>query len=183
MATPSPTLPTSSTEHFIDRVCDTIAALGFLCLVFIAFLTMIDVCLRYLNLARLDGLKDLTEVAFAVVVGSCFPAGLKKGNAVTVQLLGKVLGDRWHAWLDVIGATMMLLLFMVFAWQFTELTMLFSEAGRTTSTLEWPTAPVWWTVSALMTAAALVQLWVFVACVKAALKGVPRPSHSESILE
>lgn len=178
------TIPTPSpTERVIDTVCDTVAALGFFCLVIIAFLTMIDVSLRYLNLPRLDGLKDLTEVFFAVVVGSCFPAGLKKGNAVTVQLLGKALGDRWHAWLDVIGAGVMLVLFAIFAWQFTELTARFAAAGRTTSTLEFPTAPVWWTVSALMTAAALVQLWVFVACVKAALQGVPRPSHSQSILE
>lgn len=176
---PAPT----ALETTIDRAVDTIAAVGFLCLVFIAFMTMIDVVLRYLNLARLDGLKDLTEVAFAVVVASCFPAGLKKGNAVTVQLLGKALGDRWHAWLDVIGAAVMLALFVIFAWQFTDLTLLYQAAGRTTSTLEWATAPVWWMVSGLMGMSVLVQTWVFGAAVKAALKGVPRPHHSESMLE
>lgn len=173
----------TQTERAIDRACDTIATLGFLGLVFIAFLTMIDVALRYLNLARFEGLKDLTEIAFAVVVASCFPAGLKKGNAVTVNLLGKALGDRPHAWLDVIGASFMLVLFALFAWQFTELTLRFQEAGRTTSTLEWNTAPVWWIVSGLMTAAALVQLWVVGAALQAAFKGVPRPGHGESMLE
>ena len=178
-----PTTPISATEHAIDRVCDTIATLGFMGLVFIAFLTMIDVVLRYLNLARFEGLKDLTEIAFAVVVASCFPAGLKKGNAVTVNLLGKALGDRWHAWLDVIGACAMLVLFALFAWQFTALTLQFQHAGRTTSTLEWPIAPVWWVVAGLMMAAALVQVWIVGAALTAALKGVPRPSGGESILE
>jgi TRAP-type C4-dicarboxylate transport system permease small subunit len=183
MSTPAPPPPASALERALDRGVDTIASLGFLGLVFIAFLTMIDVALRYLNLARLDGLKDLTEVAFAVVVASCFPAGLKKGNAVTVQLLGKALGQRAHAWLDVVGALAMLILFGLFAWQFTELTARFHEAGRTTSTLEWPTAPVWWTVSVLMAACVLVQLWVVGAAIAAALKGVPRPTHGESLLD
>ena len=178
-----PAAPISTTERAIDRVCDTIAALGFLGLVFIAFLTMVDVVLRYLNLARFEGFKDLTEIAFAVVVTSCFPAGLKKGNAVTVNLLGKALGDRWHAWFDVIGAVAMLALFALFAWQFTELTLQFQHAGRTTSTLEWNTAPVWWVVAGLMMAAALVQLWILSAALKAALRGVPRPSYDDSILE
>jgi len=173
----------SATEQAINRAVDTVAVIGFLCLVFIAFLTMIDVSLRYMNLARFEGLKDLTEVAFAVVVAACFPAGLKKGNAVTVTLLGKALGNRAHAWLDVIGASFMLALFGLFAWQFTALTLLYQEAGRTTSTLEWPTAPVWWTVSVLMAACVVVQAWVLAASVSAALKGAPRPVHSDSLLD
>jgi TRAP-type C4-dicarboxylate transport system permease small subunit len=170
-------------ERSIDRAVETVAVIGFLGLVFIAFLTMVDVALRYLNLPRFEGLKDLTEVAFAVVVAACFPAGLKKGNAVTVTLLGKALGPGPHAWLDVIGAVFMLALFGLFAWQFTALTLLYQEAGRTTSTLEWPTAPVWWTVSILMIACVVVQSWVLAASIGAALKGAPRPVHGESILD
>ncbi|MBL8629853.1 MAG: TRAP transporter small permease [Rhodospirillaceae bacterium] len=183
MSDASTATPGTPTEQFIDKAVNTIAAMGFLGLVFIAFLTMIDVVLRYLNLARLDGLKDLTEVAFAVVVASCFPAGLKKGNAVTVQLLGKAFGDKAHAWLDVIGAGFMLALFGLFAWQFTTLTLLYQDAGRTTSTLEWPTAPVWWLVSVLMMACVVVQMWVLSAAFNAALQGKPRPSHNESMLD
>lgn len=173
----------NSTEQVIDRAVDGIAAVGFLGLVFIAFLTMADVVLRYLNLARFDGLKDLTEVAFAVVIASCFPAGLKKGNAVTVRLLGKALGQRAHAWLDAIGAGVVLALFGLFAWQFTALASMWQSAGRTTSTLEWSTTPVWWTVSILMMACVIVQAWVLFVSVCAALKGAPRELHGESMLE
>jgi TRAP-type C4-dicarboxylate transport system permease small subunit len=170
-------------EDAIDNVCDAIAVIGFTGLVFIAFLALADVVLRYGNLPRLPGFKDLTEVAYAVVIASCFPAGLKKGNAVTVRLLGKVLGDRGHAWLDVVGAAVVFALFALFAWQFMDVTARFQSAGRTTSTLEWPTAPVWWVVSGMMAVCAVVQGWIVAANLAAALKGVPRPAHDEHILE
>jgi TRAP-type C4-dicarboxylate transport system permease small subunit len=170
-------------EAAIDTACDAIAVIGFSGLVFIAFLALADVVLRYGNLPRLPGFKDLTEVAYAVVIASCFPAGLKKGNAVTVRLLGKVLGDRGHAWLDLVGAAVVWLLFALFAWQFTEVTLKFQDAGRTTSTLEWSTAPVWWVVSGMMAVCAVVQTWVVAASLAAALTGVPRPVAEDHVLE
>ena len=170
--------PTSSAlERAIDRAVDAIATLGFLGLVFISFLTMIDVVLRYLNFARFEGLKDLTEVAFGLVIASCFPAGLKKGNAVTVRMLGKALGPVPHAWLDVFGDALMWVFFALCTWQFWARAVLFQTADRTTSTLEWPTAQVWWLVAALMAACVLVQSWVLSESVKAALRGRPRDVH------
>ena len=53
----------------------------------------------------------MEEIAFALVIASCFPAGLKKGNAVTVRILGKILGPRVHGWLDVFGALFILTFF------------------------------------------------------------------------
>ncbi|MDX2143367.1 MAG: TRAP transporter small permease subunit [Rhodospirillaceae bacterium] len=183
MTAPTPPAKQGRIAYVIDRTADAIAVIGFTGLVFIAFLALADVVLRYGNLPRLPGFKDLTEVAYAVVIASCFPAGLKKGNAVTVRLLGKALGDRGHAWLDVVGALVVLVLFALLAWQFTELTLLYQAAGRTTSTLEWSTAPVWWVVSAMMAVCVAVQAWVLAASLEAAFKGVPRPSHEEHILE
>lgn len=168
------TAPPTGVERIIDRTVDTIATLGFLGLVFIAFLTMVDVVLRYLNLARFEGLHDLTEVAFGLVIATCFPAGLKKGNAVTVRMLGQALGPRSHAWLDVFGGMLMWFFFVLCAWQFWARAVLFQAAGRTTSTLEWPTAPVWWLVAALMAACVFVQSWVVFESLKAARAGRPR---------
>ncbi len=170
------TTPTTF-ERAIDRTVDAIAGLGFLGLVFIAFLTMIDVVLRYLNMARFEGLHDLTEVAFGLVIASCFPAGLKKGNAVTVRMFGKALGPAPHAWFDVFGGALMWVFFALCAWQFWARAILFQAAGRTTSTLEWPTAPVWWLVALLMAMCVLVQSWVLSQSVKAALQGRPRDVH------
>lgn len=173
---PSPMSATA--DRAIDRAVELMAIIGFTALVIIAFLTMADVLLRYVNGPRVPGLKDLNEVAYAIVIASCFPGGLKKGNAVTVRILGKALGPRPHATLDVVGAISLLVFFLLCAWQFVVRTLLFQDAGRTTSTLEWPTAPVWWLVSFLMAVCVFVQTWVLVDTVAAARRGQPK-SHDE----
>ena len=155
------------------------AVIGFTALVIIAFLTMADVVLRYLNWPRVPGLRDLNEVTYAIVIASCFPGGLKMGNAVTVRMLGKALGPKPHAIFEVIGAALLLFFFILCAWQFVVRTLLFQDAGRSTSTLEWPQAPVWWLVSILMFVCVAVQTWVLVECLKAARRGAPRAIHEE----
>jgi TRAP-type C4-dicarboxylate transport system permease small subunit len=179
------TAPTGETapasNSILDRAVDTMAIIGFTGLVIIAFMTLVDVTLRYLGAPRIPGLNDFEEVGFAIVVASCFPAGLKKGNAVTVRVLGKILGPRLHSWLDVIGAVFMLMFFLLAAWQFTLFTIDYTAAGRTTSTLEWPVAPVWTLVSLIMYAAVGVQIWVLSRTVQAARAGVPLAHETESL--
>ncbi|MDX2224266.1 MAG: TRAP transporter small permease subunit [Rhodospirillaceae bacterium] len=179
-ATPAPPSPA---DAMLTRAVEAIAVVGFMGLVFISFMTMADVTLRYLNLPRIPGFKDLNEVVYALVVASCFPAGLKKGNAVTVRLLGQALGRRWHALFDVVGAALTLAFFALVTWQVGELAALRQAAGRTTSTLEWSTAPVWWSVCVLMGLAALVQAWVLAATIAAARRGVPLVSADAHVTD
>jgi TRAP-type C4-dicarboxylate transport system permease small subunit len=175
--------PTSRFDAALDRAVEVTAIIGFTGLVFIAFLTMADVTLRYLGWLRIPGFKDLGEVVYAIVIGSCFPAGLKKGNAVTIRVVGKALGPRFHAWFDLIGAAVTLVLFILIAWQMAALSWARHLGGRTTSTLEWPTSPVWWLVTILMVACVVVQSWVVLQAWYAARAGVPRPVHDEQPLE
>ncbi len=160
---------------------NTTAVIGFTGLVIIAFMTLVDVALRYLGFPRIPGLHDIEEVAFAIVIASCFPAGLKKGNAVTVRILGKLLGNRAHAWLDTIGAVFMLVFFILVAWQFVVFSIDYTANDRTTSTLEWPVAPVWILASLLMIACVGVQTWVVSATFSAARKGQPLEHQAESV--
>ena len=173
--------PFTMHTNFLDRAVNTIAVIGFTGLVFIAFLTLGDVILRYIGWSRVPGFNDLVEVAYAVVIASCFPAGLKKGNAVTVKLLGRALNPSVHGWLEVWAATLMLIFFMLITWQFSVMTIDYAAAHRTTSTLEWPIAPVWALVTLIVTSCVGVQSWVLWTSVKAALNGQPRNSPSEGI--
>lgn len=173
--------PPSTSQNILDRAVETTAVIGFTGLVIIAFMTLIDVTLRYMGFPRIPGLHDIEEIAFAVVIASCFPAGLKKGNAVTVRILGKLLGPRAHAWLDVIGAVFILIFFVLVAWQFVVLAIDYTGNGRTTSTLEWPTGPIWILVSVIMIACVGVQSWVLSETVKAAKQGRPIEHQAESM--
>jgi TRAP-type C4-dicarboxylate transport system permease small subunit len=170
----------SAAEHFLDRAVETTAVIGFTGLVIIAFMTLLDVSLRYLGFPRVPGLHDVEEIGFAIVIASCFPAGLKKGNAVTVRILGKILGPRAHGWLDVVGAVFMLIFFGLVAWQFIVFAIDYAASERTTSTLEWPVAPVWSLVSLLMIACVGVQAWVVGASLQAAQKEQPMEHRAES---
>ena len=165
----------------LDRAVETMAVIGFTGLVIIAFMTLVDVCLRYLGFPRIPGLHDIEEVAFAIVIASCFPAGLKKGNAVTVRILGKLLGQKAHAWLDVIGALFMLTFFVLVAWQFVVFSIDYTANGRTTSTLEWPVFPIWIIASMLMITCVAVQSWVVGASLHAARQGRPVEHQAESV--
>ena len=171
----------TAAESFLDRAVETTAVIGFTGLVIIAFMTLIDVSLRYLGFPRIPGLHDIEEVAFAIVISSCFPAGLKKGNAVTVRILGKLLGSKPHAWLDLVGAVFMLFFFILVAWQFVVFSIDYTANGRTTSTLEWPVSPIWILASLLMIACVGVQSWVLGAYVRAARKGQPIEHQAESL--
>lgn len=181
MSETSPTNDTRTSTQILDRAVDTMAIIGFTGLVIIAFMTVVDVFLRYTGLSRIPGHNDLGEVAFAIVIASCFPAGLKKGNAVTVRVLGKILGPRAHSLLDVIGAALMLTFFTLVAWQFSAFTIDYIADGRTTSTLEWPVGPVWTLVSLIMIACVGVQAWVLRETISAARKGLPLEHEAESL--
>jgi len=170
--------PHNMNTNFLDRAVNAAAVIGFTGLVFIAFLTLADVILRYLGWVRVPGFNDLGEVAYAVVIASCFPAGLKKGNAVAVRLLGPALNRHIHGWLEAWAATLMLIFFILVAWQFSVMTIDYATAGRTTSTLEWPIAPFWALVTMIVTSCVGVQSWVLWTSIKAALSGQPHDNSS-----
>jgi len=171
----------SSFNAILDRAIDTTAIIGFTGLVIIAFMTLIDVTMRYLGFPRIPGLHDIEEVAYAIVIASCFPAGLRKSNAVTVRVLGKLLGPRAHSWLDVIGAFFMLTFFTLLAWQFAVLAVDYSANGRTTSTLEWSVGPIWTLATLLMIACVGVQAWMLGATIRATGEGQPLEHEAESL--
>jgi TRAP-type C4-dicarboxylate transport system permease small subunit len=118
-------------EVFLDQAVNTMAVIGFTGLVIIAFMTLVDVSFRYFGISRIPGLNDLEEVGFAIVIASCFPAGLKAGNAVTVKILGSLLGNRAKKFLDLFGAIFVLGFFCLVSWQFISFTIDYAIAGST----------------------------------------------------
>jgi len=155
----------------LDKLVEAMAIIGFTGLVVIAFMTLVDVLFRYLGLPRFVGLNDIEEVGFAIVIASCFPAGLRAGNAVTVRVLGKLLGPKWHTRLDCFGGLLTLLFFCVVAWQFLVFTSYYFQLSRTTSTLELSVWPVWSLVCLIMITCVVVQLRIFIISVIDVKKG------------
>lgn len=162
-------------RRVLDAVTRAVAIVGFTGLVVIGLLTMYDGLARYTGLARIPGFNDFGEVIFAVIIASCFPAGLLKNQNITITFLGVLLGKlmgRWsNAALNLFGALATLAVFFLIAWALGRRAD--GLAGRVTQTGYMDVAPWWWITFAIIVAATLVQVWVVLARVAELATGQP----------
>jgi|TARA_B100000315_G_C14410988_1_gene510978 TRAP-type C4-dicarboxylate transport system permease small subunit len=150
-----------------------VACIGFTGLVLVALLTMVDGVARWLTLPRIPGFSDYAEIAYAIVITSCFPALLIRDQNVTIRFLGKALRGRSNYWLEVFGNILTLAFFAVLVWQFYMLTLDLQQSNRTSPTLEFPIAPWWWIVSIIMTITVPVQVLVVFDSIYSAIFNAP----------
>lgn len=145
-------------DHFTRRI----ALLGFLGLLLTALATLADVLLRWLFSAPIEGFEDVSKLMFAVTISAFLPVGLFRGHNITIRFLGKGLGPHAERWLEFFGAVVTLTFFALVAWQFVDFAYDETINHRYTWTIEMPTAPWWWVVSAVIIACVPVQLGVTV---------------------
>jgi TRAP-type C4-dicarboxylate transport system permease small subunit len=150
---------------------------GFAGLVAVALLTFYDGAARWLGTPRISGFSDYGELAYPLVIASCFPAVLLRQSNITVTLLGRALGPRGNAALEAFAAWVVLAFFAVLVWQLVELTAGYAAGGRTTRTISLPLAPAWVGTTAVMALCVPVQAYVAWAWTRAALTGAP-PAHA-----
>lgn len=127
------------------RIARAIAALGVVALVGLALLVMVDVVLRWLFAAPIDGVAEISKLIIAMVVASFFPAALAERQHIAIEFVGKSLGPRAKATLEAFGALVTFGFFAAVAWRFVLYTAELGRSGETTWILGWPIAP-WWVV-------------------------------------
>lgn len=147
----------------LDSLTRWVAVIGFTGLVVIGLMTMVDAVSRHLLLPRIPGFGDFGDVFFALVIASCFPAGLLHNQNVAVTFLGDALGARARALLNFLAALITLVVFALIAYQIVLMTIDYQETGRVTATILMPIAPWWWVTAAILATCLPVQLWVVVA--------------------
>ena len=137
-----------------------VACIGFAGLVLVALLTMIDGLGRWLTLPRIPGFSDVAQIAYAIVLASCFPVLLIRDKNITIRFVGRALGQRAHYWFEVLGNILTLAFFVILVWQFYLLTLDLQANSRTSPTIEFPIAPWWWIITFIMTVTVPVQILV-----------------------
>ena len=152
-----------------------IALLGFTSLVLIALLTFYDGAARYLDLPRVSGFSDFGELLFPIVIASCFPALLIQQKNLTIRVLGRLVGDGAARWADVGAAVAVLIFFLLLGTQFVQMTLDFHSAGRTTATIEIPTALFWMIATSILWLCVPIQLLVVLLRLRDLSQ--PRASH------
>ena len=148
-----------------------VACIGFTGLVILSLLTMVDGVSRWLSLPRIPGFLDISEVVYAIVITSCFPALLIRDHNVTIRFLGKAVGGRTNYWLEFFNV-LTLAFFTILVWQFYLLTLDLQANNRVSPTLEFPIAPWWWITSIIMTITVPVQVLVVFDSLYSAIFGV-----------
>ena len=160
------------TSRRLSGYLRVVACIGFTGLVILSLLTMVDGVSRWLALPRIPGFLDISEVVYAIVITSCFPALLIRDHNVTIRFLGKAVGGRTNYWLEFFGNVLTLAFFTILVWQFYLLTLDLQANNRVSPTLEFPIAPWWWITSIIMTITVPVQVLVVFDSLYSAIFGV-----------
>lgn len=155
----------------LDAPTRWLAFLGFAALLVVAGFTILDVLMRWLFGAPIHAIDDLSRLALAVVIVSCFPAGLLQGRNIVIRFLGAGLGRRATHWLEAFGALLTFFFFAMCAWQFVVMTIDEYVSNNTTMTIEAPTWPWWVAATALIILTVPVQAVVLIGHLQRAFTG------------
>lgn len=167
---------------WLDTLTRRVAFVGLIGLLVVAVATMGDVLLRWLFNAPIEGYEDVTELLFAIIIAACFPAVLLQQGNITIRFLGKALGPRATLWLEALGTVATFIFFVVVAWQIGSFALDETVNSRFTQTLEMPTGPWWWAVTALLTMCVPVQFTVAAVAVMRAITGRAGKPPTESMV-
>ena len=163
-------------ERLLGPATTWIAFVGAIGIMLVATAILIDVLMRWLFNAPILGVDDLSKYILAVVISSFFPLGLAKGHFVTIRFLGRALGLKSTLWLELVGAVGTLVFFVLLAWQMLRFSAQATQTGLATVVLEFPVAPWWWFVTAILFACIAVQAVILADGILRVLEGRP-PAH------
>lgn len=156
-----------------------LALIGLAGLLVLAIMTTLDVLLRWLFAAPLHGVNDVSAVVMAVVVAACIPANLAFKQNITVNVLGTALGSHAERAFEVLASLLTLVFVTLMAWQFVPYAAGLKETGEQTWVLAWPVWPWWVCAAAMLILAALVQVLVLAADIRALVTGGGAVAHDE----
>ena len=94
------------------------------------------------------------------MIASCFPALLIQQKNLSIRVLGRFAGEGAARWGDLAAAFTVLIFFMLLGLKFAQMTLDFYSAGRTTATIEIPTAPFWMLTTSMLLLCIPIQLLV-----------------------
>lgn len=149
-------------EDLSRRLTRALALVGLLGLVALSIVTVVDVLLRAMFSAPVHGLSDIYELVVIFMVTAAFPASLAGRHQITIRFLGKATPWRVREALELLGHSLMLLVFAAMGWQLVLHTISLFETGQTTWLLGIPMGPSWAIATALILLCTPIQAAVVV---------------------
>lgn len=143
-----------------ERLAYLLALVGFTGLLVLAVMVVADIVLRAVADYPLQGVNDVAAVVMAVVVSACIPNSLLARQNISIEVLGQMIGGRVRHLIDLFASLVVLLFFVLMAWQFTHYSASISASGEQTWVLKWPIGPWWWVATGCFFVSVLAQVLV-----------------------
>jgi C4-dicarboxylate transporter, DctM subunit len=154
-------LATAARNLAVACVCGMLAIAG---------ITMLDVLLRWVSKSPIPALNEVVAMLFAVAIAACIPAGLAKRVNLKVDLLSRFMSQRMKGWLEVVGASSLLLFYGALAWRVLLFALDLQQQNQMTVLLRLPKAPFMFAVAGVLVFGALVQAVIVAGDTRRALR-------------
>lgn len=178
-AVEAPPLAPPYRSSALERLSRLIAAVGLASLVALAIISIVDIVGREFFSRPIDGFSDIADLIVVFAAASCFPISLLEQDHVAVRALGR-LHWRLREYLELLGHSVLFVVFALIVWQLTVYAIDVYTAGQTTWLMHIPVWPLWTATAFIMAICLPVQALVVVHQVRRSLSPVPLASlHAE----
>lgn len=144
-----------SSALYFTRLAGIVSMVG---LFLIALLTVIDVALRWLFSAPVEGQADIAEALLPIIIAATFVSAAWGRPHVGIRFAGNLLGRRVRRVLDLISDLAIAAFIALIVVQFWTYAGEIAEENRQTWVLQIPLYPFWYVTSVLLGVTAAVQL-------------------------
>ena len=135
---------------------------GLSLLLLLAVFTLLDGLLRAIANMPIDLVREIGDMVAAISGACCLPIVLLRRNNIALRLFDRVLPPSGVRVIDTLVALLVEVVMIAMAWQFYLFGLKTMRAGDVTWMLNWPKAPFWFAVDAIIWAAVAVQTFVLI---------------------
>ncbi|MEQ8699376.1 MAG: TRAP transporter small permease [Bauldia litoralis] len=144
-----------SSALYFTRVAGIVSMAG---LFLIALLTVVDVGLRWLFGAPIEGQADIAEALLPIVIAATFVSAAWGRPHVGIRFAGAVLGPTVRRILDVLSDLSIAVFLALVVMQFWRYAGEIAEENRQTWVLQIPLYPFWYATAVLLGLTAAIQV-------------------------
>jgi len=141
----------------VTAVANVLAVAGLGLLLILAVFTLLDGLLRALAGMPIDLVREIGDMIAAIAGTCCLPIVLLQRNNIMLRTFDRVLPPFAVRVIDTLAALVALIVMIGMAWQFYLFSLKTMRAGDVTWLLNWPKAPFWFIVDAVLWVAVAVQ--------------------------
>ncbi len=164
-------------RSIVTALANGLAVAGLGLLLILATFTLFDGLSRAILGRPIDLVREIGDMVAAIAGTCCLPIVLLQRNNIVLRTFDRILPAPAVRVIDTLAALVIEIVMIGMAWQFYLFGLKTAQAGDVTWLLNWPKAPFWFAVDAILWAAVAVQSFVLIE----EMTGERKPHQPESV--